>query len=612
MSNASSGPPPSTTPQPVSQSYHQAPPAPVTQPPPVSQASNTLSRARNRNPIKIIDPNTKQEVKVDNTISSKTTPAPSSEQSSTSSTPAPPETVVADREKSAGPKSREVATEFATRVAALVEGSAGPGKKEDSSSPSPATERKKDATAEDAKLEESTPSPVDQSLADEIIPVVAVPPVQEAAASTEKVIPTSNLVVTTDIKREDLSLYEPVSPTPLPDSPSDDTNKPVAETAKPSPFEEVINKKAGESEKKEEEFELAKSRKKKPSTAAKKAALNSKGEKKGDLLDVFTAIDESKATHDDVNKDVDEVREGIENISISNSVEPASIPEVVENHEIKEDEVEEGSDAPQMNGNVAGTEVNSENELEDGEILDEENDSGDSKSVQLKYDYPQGQWSPLNPEGKKQYGREFLITLQRDPLSMQKPNNLPKMEIVKDQPNPRQPQNRIDFNPPYVKGSSSRQGGVSKRNSQGGDKQRGRDRVDGGNKRGMVISLPSISQEVKLNKAENAWKPSVKDKNKDGDSKESETEDLRRKALAILNKLTPQKFETLVQRFQELPIDSHQKLALCMELVFEKAVDEPSFSVAYAMMCGELQKKKVPDENKPDENVNFRKLLISR
>ena len=89
-------------------------------------------------------------------------------------------------------------------------------------------------------------------------------------------------------------------------------------------------------------------------------------------------------------------------------------------------------------------------------------------------------------------------------------------------------------------------------------------------------------------------------------------DELRRKALAILNKLTPQKFETLVQRFQELPIDSYQKLAACMELVFEKAVDEPSFSVAYAMMCQELQKKKVPDELKPEENVNFRKLLISR
>merc|ERR1719209_587972 len=123
VSNPSSGPPPSTTPQPVTQSYHQAPPAPVSQPPPVSQATNTLSRARNRNPIKIIDPNTKQEVKVDNTISSKTTPAPSSDQSSTSSTPAPPETVNTEREKSTGPKSREVATEFAAKVAALAEGS---------------------------------------------------------------------------------------------------------------------------------------------------------------------------------------------------------------------------------------------------------------------------------------------------------------------------------------------------------------------------------------------------------------------------------------------------------------------------------------------------------
>ena len=47
-----------------------------------------------------------------------------------------------------------------------------------------------------------------------------------------------------------------------------------------------------------------------------------------------------------------------------------------------------------------------------------------------------------------------------------------------------------------------------------------------------------------------------------------------------------------------------------MELVFEKAVDEPSFSVAYAQMCGELQKKKVTDEKNVE--VNFRKLLISR
>jgi hypothetical protein len=39
---------------------------------------------------------------------------------------------------------------------------------------------------------------------------------------------------------------------------------------------------------------------------------------------------------------------------------------------------------------------------------------------------------------------------------------------------------------------------------------------------------------------------------------------------AILNKLTPQKFSTLVAQFQELPIDSQSKLNTCMELIFEK------------------------------------------
>ena len=42
------------------------------------------------------------------------------------------------------------------------------------------------------------------------------------------------------------------------------------------------------------------------------------------------------------------------------------------------------------------------------------------------------QWSPINTEGKKQYTRDFLMQLQRDPQSMEKPTNLPNMEIIKD------------------------------------------------------------------------------------------------------------------------------------------------------------------------------------
>ena len=45
---------------------------------------------------------------------------------------------------------------------------------------------------------------------------------------------------------------------------------------------------------------------------------------------------------------------------------------------------------------------------------------------------------------------------------------------------------------------------------------------------------------------------------------------LARKARGILNKLCPQKFDILVDKFNDLEIDTEEKLRLCMELVFEK------------------------------------------
>ena len=55
-------------------------------------------------------------------------------------------------------------------------------------------------------------------------------------------------------------------------------------------------------------------------------------------------------------------------------------------------------------------------EKEDGELSEEEDkeneNPGDGKNPKLKYDYKEDQWSHLNPYGKKQYDREFLICLQ--------------------------------------------------------------------------------------------------------------------------------------------------------------------------------------------------------
>ena len=76
-----------------------------------------------------------------------------------------------------------------------------------------------------------------------------------------------------------------------------------------------------------------------------------------------------------------------------------------------------------------------------------------------------------------------------------------------------------------------------------------------------------------LNQSDNAWKPATLSKHKGAEEENGEEDEravLERKSRAILNKLCPQKFETLVNQFKELNIDSDSKLQMCMELVFEK------------------------------------------
>ncbi|XP_071034158.1 eukaryotic translation initiation factor 4 gamma 1 isoform X2 [Parasteatoda tepidariorum] len=87
-------------------------------------------------------------------------------------------------------------------------------------------------------------------------------------------------------------------------------------------------------------------------------------------------------------------------------------------------------------------------------------------------------------------------------------------------------------------------------------------------------------------------------------------EKLKRSVQGILNKLTPQKFETLLTQVKNLNIDTEEKLCTVIDLIFEKAVDEPNFSVPYANMCKHLALIKVPTKNK--NYVNFRKVLLTK
>jgi len=511
---------------------------------------------------------------------------------------------------------------------------------------------------------------------------------QEVAAVVPMKQVQETLSVTTELgNRGEEPLYEPVSPTPLPDSPCDEA-KPAAVVEEKavdcSPFVEVINKKAGVVGVEEEHSSKSSKRTKKVSAAEKKKQLNSKGEKGRDLLDVFTqsepkeeqVVNSSKVEvirksptpeiqeppikeepMKEVTKSLEKMEvapkvveeekkeksptpakeeDKTEDIKEEENLSPKEVVEVIKVEDVAKASVPKQNGIPSLLDNIpmelrrdtTGKReemVEAQEEREEGELSeddDEENENpDDGKNPKLKYDYKEDQWSPLNPDGKKQYDREFLICLQRDPLSLTKPNNLPAMEIVKDKPNQMgKPQGgpRIDFTPGFVIRTASR-GGGARTGSRGGDDRERRNR-DGGrggpggregpNKPRMVISLPSISQEVKLNKAENAWKPGVKDPKVVEEV--DEVTKLKKGVLAILNKLCPQKFDILVEKFTALPITNQSHLQECMELIFEKAVDEPGFSVAYARMCQVLQMKKVLAENSETETVNFRKLLISR
>ena len=104
----------------------------------------------------------------------------------------------------------------------------------------------------------------------------------------------------------------------------------------------------------------------------------------------------------------------------------------------------------------------------------------------------------------------------------------------------------------------------------------------------------SLSDDVQLNKAEKAWKPSTKktrtprgseETADEDDSEQGKTQELFKRLRSILNKLTPQKFQELMKQVTDLAIDTEERLKGAIDLIFEKAISEPNFSVAYANMC---------------------------
>ncbi|XP_062253784.1 eukaryotic translation initiation factor 4 gamma 3-like [Platichthys flesus] len=101
-----------------------------------------------------------------------------------------------------------------------------------------------------------------------------------------------------------------------------------------------------------------------------------------------------------------------------------------------------------------------------------------------------------------------------------------------------------------------------------------------------IFTSLSVHDSVHLKKSGNAWKPGMKRESLPAEPESHITQDLFKKGHSILNKVTPEKFNHLMKQVWDLTIETEERLKGVVDLVFEKAIDEPSFSVTYGNMCG--------------------------
>lgn len=116
----------------------------------------------------------------------------------------------------------------------------------------------------------------------------------------------------------------------------------------------------------------------------------------------------------------------------------------------------------------------------------------------------------------------------------------------------------------------------------------------------------TLDKNIQLSKTENAWKPS----NLNEDEILQNQKTLLKSFRSSLNKLTPENFNVLMEQLKMCKIETPNELDGIVELIFEKAVDEPNFVTTYTKLCSELKSVKVCD-NLTGIVVGFKNVLIS-
>uniref|UniRef100_H3CGR0 Eukaryotic translation initiation factor 4 gamma, 1a n=1 Tax=Tetraodon nigroviridis TaxID=99883 RepID=H3CGR0_TETNG len=217
----------------------------------------------------------------------------------------------------------------------------------------------------------------------------------------------------------------------------------------------------------------------------------------------------------------------------------------------------------------------------------------------------------------KRYNRDFLLGCQFVCASMHRPEGLPAIsDVVLDKVNktplrPADPARLMnvgpDFTPSYLGNLGSRSVGGPRgpppgpRRSQQGQRKEPR----------KIISSMSLNDDVQLKKAENAWKPSNMKSTTHEEDEQSKTQEVFKQLRSILNKLTPQKFQALIQQVKELKVDTEERLKGVIDLkheIFEKkqkALDAAKDGDEHERLKLELEEAKDQARRRSLGNMRF-------
>ncbi|XP_063706993.1 eukaryotic translation initiation factor 4 gamma 1-like isoform X2 [Culicoides brevitarsis] len=321
------------------------------------------------------------------------------------------------------------------------------------------------------------------------------------------------------------------------------------------------------------------------------------------------------------------------------STTPVSVPAAVEDSDVKNVDIK--TDADQINANdeavtpvatlhaskTAPSALHSQpvhRKSEESIRLEKPLKSAASRSLEkprpAPIDYIEGQWSPCNPDGQKKYTLEQLRVLGKTDVAKEKPN-LPESLLRALIPGGKPGhaggggnQHRNDMRgfqgimPGFA--NKSDMPTYNKRPSQQGNRQQGG--KSGSRNQEPLKRISLKMHDVQLREVENAWRPKMLAGEDTRSKEEKETDELYKKFRSVMNKLTPENFDILLNEMMSTEIDTEERLKGCIKLVFEKAIAEPNYSTIYAKVCKRLSAVQINAPSSSAKKVTFRVMLLNQ